>query len=146
MRGLRSYEMELIENWYAESGSESLKRPGKDAKAFVLEYRGVLVSTCSLIARRSGITWLGGLLVPQCYRGRGFGLSMLAGVLESLGDGSTELAAALVTTDPARSRFLATGFSDQGCEGLPLVTTGIAPYLEARKLGSEEIRNEKGNS
>ena len=143
---MRGYEKELIENWFEGARAEGLTGLGNSAKIYVLDYRGVLVSTCSLLIRREGVSWLGGLLVPRHYRGRGFGLSMLSGLLDILEDGHCEMAAALVTTEPARSAFTATGFTDTQGKGLPLVANGIAPYLEAGALNLSKLRYEKGKS
>jgi GNAT superfamily N-acetyltransferase len=146
VRRIRGYEAELIENWFEGARAEGLAGLGDSTKIYVLDYRGVLVSTCSLLIRRDGVSWLGGLLVPRHYRGRGFGLSMLSGLLDILEDGRCELAAALVTTESARSAFIATGFMEAKVNGLPLVANGMAPYLETREPSVSKMRYEKGKS
>lgn len=146
VRKIRGYEAELVGNWMAEFPEGELRLPSRRVETFVLDYHGVVVAACSLLACQGDVVWLGGLLVPERFRGRGFGLSMLAGFLERLEDGRNGAAAALVTDARARSTFRATGFTEGSAVALPLVVRGLAPYVEWRGTDLDEMQYKEGCS
>ena len=133
----RSSELELLMNWrvamsVATLGAEDTAETHAEAKRamqlhferrclWVLERRGRLVSTCSVIGQTERALQIGGVWTPEPLRGRGFARAVVAGALAAerrAGRGR----ACLITANPAAERaYRALGFEARAEFGLALL-------------------------
>ena len=136
----RSSELELLMNWRVAMsvevlGAEDTAETQREAKRtmrlsferrclWVLERRGRLVSTCSVIGRTDRALQIGGVWTPEPLRGRGFARAVVAGALDAeRRDGRGR--ACLITANPAAERaYRALGFASSGEIGLVLLNRG----------------------
>jgi RimJ/RimL family protein N-acetyltransferase len=136
VRLARSSELDLLANWRVAFAAEALgDKDNPDLRAqtraeiarwqaakvnLVLEQRGRLVATCSIIADYGTSIQLGTVWTPPPLRGRGFARCLVAGaLLRARGKGKTR--AVLITSNPAAKRaYRAVGFQVLGAYSLVL--------------------------
>jgi RimJ/RimL family protein N-acetyltransferase len=136
VRLARSSELDLLVNWRVAFAAEALgDKDSPDLRAqtraeiarwqaakvnLVLEQRGRLVATCSIIADYGTSIQLGTVWTPPPLRGRGFARCLVAGaLLRARGKGKTR--AVLITSNPAAKRaYRAVGFQVLGAYSLVL--------------------------
>ncbi|MEM7223543.1 MAG: GNAT family N-acetyltransferase [Pseudomonadota bacterium] len=133
----RSSELELLMNWRVAMsvevlGAKDTAETHAESKAsvqahfdgrsvWVLERRGRLVSTCSVIGQTERAVQIGGVWTPEALRGRGFARAVVAGALaEARRTGHDR--ACLISANPAAERaYRALGFAALSEVGLVLL-------------------------
>lgn len=134
VRLARSSELDLLINWRVAFVQEALNAEENEALRaqareevarwqtekgnLVLERRGRLVASCSVIGDHEASLQLGAVWTPRALRGRGFARCLIAGTLARARD-KGKRRAVLITSNPAAERaYQAVGFQVLGAYSL----------------------------